>query len=95
MTQLGDRIRVARVRRQWRQEDLAEKAGLSLRTITDIESGRPGTAMANYFMVLWAMGLDADLKRIADPDQDEHGKILENGRMPQRVSQPRKRGLDF
>ncbi|OQS36816.1 hypothetical protein B0T40_10545 [Chromobacterium haemolyticum] len=36
----GERIRAERVRRKWRQEDLARKAGVSRGLIGDLENGR-------------------------------------------------------
>jgi hypothetical protein len=35
--------------------------------------------------VLWALGLLDSVKALADPDYDEHGKILEAATRPERV----------
>lgn len=40
---LGSTIRTARIRKGWRQRDLAEKSGVSRATITRIEGGHLGT----------------------------------------------------
>ena len=90
VTQLGQRIRVARIRRGWSVEDLAGKAGINRNTLTALELGKPGTAVGVYFTVLWALGLDQSLETIADPDDDLHGKALEASRRPLRAGRTRK-----
>lgn len=82
---LGVRIRVARLRRRMDQDQLAEACGTTRRTIWRIESGQPGVAIGTIFAVLWKLGLLNTTAALADPDQDEHGKILEAARLPQRA----------
>lgn len=83
--QLGQRIRLARVRRGWSGSDLAERAGVNRNTISALENGKPGTAIGVYLSVLWALGLEKTLDSVADPALDTHGAILEASRRPQRV----------
>ena len=82
---LGERIRVARLRRRLSQEELADACGIGRRTLYRIESGSAGLAVGHIFTVLWKLGLLSTANALADPDQDEHGKILEAARLPQRV----------
>jgi transcriptional regulator with XRE-family HTH domain len=82
---LGERIRVARIRRRMSQDELADACGIGRRTLYRIESGETGIAVGNIFAVLWKLGLLGTARSLADPDQDEHGKILEAARMPRRV----------
>jgi transcriptional regulator with XRE-family HTH domain len=82
---LGENIRIARVRRRIRQEDLAEKCDITRKTLYGIENGLPGIAVGNIFTVLWTLGLIESTRAIAEPDEDEHGKILEAAKQPQRV----------
>lgn len=93
--QLGQRIRLARIRRGWSVAELAEKAGINRNTLTALELGRPGTAVGVSFTVLWALGLDTSLNAVADPDNDLHGKALEASRRPTRVGKPRKQTDDY
>ena len=95
ITQLGQRIRVARIRRGWSVLDLATKAGVNRNTLTALELGRPGTAIGVCFTVLWALGLEKSLDAVADPDTDAHGKALEASRRPTRAGKPRKTGNDY
>lgn len=85
VTQLGQRIRVARIRRGWSVVELASKAGINRNTLTSLELGKPGTAIGVCFTVLWALGLDKSLDAVADPDGDLHGKALEASRRPTRA----------
>jgi transcriptional regulator with XRE-family HTH domain len=92
---LGQRIRVARIRRGWSVVDLASKAGVNRNTLTALELGKPGTAIGVCFTVLWALGLEKSLDALADPDTDVHGKALEASRRPTRAGKPRKIGTDY
>jgi transcriptional regulator with XRE-family HTH domain len=87
---LGQRIRAARMHRQWRQVDLAERAGLSRSTIEAIERGEPGTAIGAYVQVLWTMGLDRELDLVADPGLDREGLALTISTSDKRVRPTRK-----
>lgn len=93
LDQLGRNIRTARLRRKLRLEDLAERVGVSRYVMSDIEKGKPTTAIAAYIGALWALGLADDLKQIADPDRDTEGKLLDNARAPT-TAPKRKRTLD-
>ena len=95
VTQLGQRIRVARIRRGWSVVDLASKAGINRNTLTALELGKPGTAIGVCFTVLWALGLEKSLDSLADPDGDVHGKALEAARRPSRAGKPRKTSNDY
>lgn len=93
--QLGQRIRIARIRRGWSVADLASKAGINRNTLTALELGKSGTAVGVCFTVLWALGLDRTLDGVADPDADLHGKALEAAQRPSRAGKPRKAREDY
>lgn len=95
IAQLGQRIRIARIRRGWSVADLAVKAGINRNTLTALELGKPGTAVGVCFTVLWALGLDKSLEAVADPDTDLHGKALEASRRPMRAGKTRKASDDY
>lgn len=82
LTSLGRNIRTARLRRNWRLEDLAARMGVSRFTVADVEKGKPGTSAAAYLGALWAVGLLEQLTPVADPDHDSVGKTLEAARAP-------------
>ncbi len=95
VAQLGQRIRIARIRRGWSVADLASKAGINRNTLTALELGKPGTAVGVCFTVLWALGLERTLDGVADPDADLHGKALEAAKRPSRAGRPRKASDDY
>lgn len=95
IAQLGQRIRVGRIRRGWSVADLASKAGINRNTLTALELGKPGTSIGVCFTVLWALGLEKSLDSVADPDGDVHGKALEAARRPTRAGKPRKTSNDY
>ena len=90
LKQIGQNIRTARLRRNLRLEDLAERVGLSRYVMSDIEKGKPTTAVAAYIGALWALGLTDRLNSIADPDLDAEGKALEARNAPQTAAKRRK-----
>jgi transcriptional regulator with XRE-family HTH domain len=90
---LGERVSIARKRRRLTQKELAKRAGLSTFTVIRIEKGVPSTELGSIVRVLWALGLDAAVAKIADSTTDEVGQALERSRLPKRVSQ-RKERLD-
>jgi DNA-binding XRE family transcriptional regulator len=92
---LGENIRLARVRRGMSQEELAQASGVTRKTLYALEKGASGTTIATAFAVLWKLGLLSTAAALADPDADEHGKILEAARRPKRVRQPVDSDNDF
>jgi DNA-binding XRE family transcriptional regulator len=82
---LGINIRTARIRRRLTQEELAIKCDITRKTIYAIEKGAQGPSIGSVLSVLWALGLLDSVKALADPNSDEHGKILEAATRPERV----------
>ncbi len=73
---LGTNIRLARKRRHWTTESLAERAGISRTTLVAIEKGEPSVSMGHYTSVLFALGLSQDLALVAS--QDHLGRDLQD-----------------
>ena len=73
---LGERIRIARQRRELTIKMLAEKAFISVPTLRQIEKGHPNVSIGKYLSVLSVMGLDFDVSSLADPELDTVGKTL-------------------
>ena len=82
LRRLGGNLRTARLRRQLRIQDVADRLGTSRFTIADMEKGKPGVSAAAYFGALWALGLLTHADDLAHPDLDEEGKTLESARRP-------------
>jgi DNA-binding XRE family transcriptional regulator len=92
---LGENVRLARVRRRLSQEELAQACDITRKTLYALEKGAPGASVATAFTVLWKLGLLSTAAALADPDADEHGKILEAARRPKRVRNPVDSDNDF
>lgn len=94
LVSLGRNIRTARLRRNLRLEDLAERVGVSRYVMSDIEKGKPTTAIVGYIGALWALGLTQELRKVADPDTDTEGKARESLRAPSTAAKRQRKGLD-
>ena len=68
MATLGENIKLARLRRMLKAEQVAERAGISRRTLVSVEKGTPSVAMGNYLQVLFVLGLADDFLKIASDD---------------------------
>lgn len=82
---LGANLRYARVRRRLTQAVVAERAGISLNTLSKIEKGDCGVAIGSIASVLQALGFDSPLALLCAPESDPEGFMNEAARMPQRV----------
>ena len=68
MAALGENIKLARLRRKLTAEQVAERAGISRRTLVSVEKGSSGVAMGNYVQVLFVLGLADDIVKVASDD---------------------------
>lgn len=89
LEQMGEQIRLARLRRHLSAELVAERAGLSRMTLSNIEKGSPSVAIGSYAAVLHALnGMDKDLLLVAK--DDELGRKLQDLELPTRRRAPKK-----
>ena len=88
LSQMGEQIRLARLRRHLASELVAERAGVSRQTVTAIERASASVSLGAYAAVLHALGgLEQDLLLIAK--DDELGRKLQDLDLPQRQRAPR------
>ena len=92
---LGERIRTARSRRRWSQQDLAARIGVERRSVSRLEEGDGGVGIGIFFTALWVLGLWDTVNDIAAPELDKAGEFLEKQRQPRRVHSERMTDLDF
>jgi transcriptional regulator with XRE-family HTH domain len=69
LTALGERIRLARLRRQLSTATVAGRAGISRSTVYKVEAGDPGATLGAYLRVLATLGLEKDLEALAADDK--------------------------
>ena len=78
LEQMGEQIRLARLRRKLSLELVAERAGISRATLISIEKGAPTVSIGSYAAVLHALNnMDSDLLLIAK--DDEFGRAPKKG----------------
>ncbi len=68
LQQLGERIKLARLRRKYSQEIVARRAGISRPTLTAVENGASTVSIGTYAMVLMILGLLEDFEKIGNDD---------------------------
>lgn len=79
LAELGVNIKLARLRRKLSTEQISERANISRMTLLSIEKGSAGVAMGNYLQVLFALGLEKDLLKVAS--DDELGRKLTDAKL--------------
>ncbi len=91
--QVGEQLRLARLRRRLSAEQVAERAGISRNTLYLLEKGSPSSSIATLFRILSVLGLEHDFVEIAK--NDELGRRLEDAKLKApRKRAPRKRKKD-
>lgn len=68
LEEVGENIKLARLRRKITTTMLAERAGISRVTLRKIENGESSVTMAIYANVLFCLGLEKDLLHLAGGD---------------------------
>ena len=86
---LGERLKEARLRRNWTQEQTAAKAGLSESSVKKVEAGSPRITVGAYLSLLDVFGLPTAFDRVMAPGQDTLGEALGRSATRQRARQPR------
>ena len=89
LEQMGEQIKLARLRRRLSTELVAERAGISRATLWNVEKGSPSVAIGIYATVLHALGnMDNDFLLVAK--DDELGRTLQDLKLPVRRRAPKK-----
>ena len=73
---VGEQIKLARLRRKFSAELVAERAGISRPTLLSIEKGQAFVGIGSYINVLHVLGLEKDFLLLAK--DDELGRKLQD-----------------
>lgn len=68
LERLGENIKLARLRRRISASILADRAGMTRMTLRAIEQGKPTVSIGAYANVLFSLGLEQDLLKVAEDD---------------------------
>lgn len=88
LQELGENIKLARLRRKLSAEQVSERAGISRPTLLSIEKGSPGVAIRCFAQVLFVLGLEKDLLKVAE--DDKFGRKLQDAGLIVKKRAPKK-----
>lgn len=86
---LGENIKLARLRRKYSAEQVAERANIGRKTVWLIEKGMPTVSMGAYLQVLFVLGLDEDITEVAS--KDPLGRKLQDANLSVSARAPKRK----
>ena len=88
----GQNLKLARLRRKYSAESVAQRAGITRRTLSKVEQGDAGVALGVYARVMQVLRLDGELSHLAVDDvlgrKLQDAGISTKRRAPRRKSTP-------
>ena len=91
LVEIGDNIKLARLRRKLSAEQVAERANISRPTLVAIEKGSPTVSIGSYLLVLQVLGLEKDFLLIAQ--DDKLGRKLQDAQISTHQRAPKRKKL--
>ena len=85
----GSNLKLARLRRKYSAEAVAQRAGISRKTLSKVERGDPAVALGIYARVMQALRLEDDLGKLAV--DDFLGRKLQDADLAPRRRAPKRR----
>ncbi len=89
LNELGENIKLARLRRKFSTQQVSERANISRPTLRSIEMGAGSVSLGLYMQVLAVLGLEKDLLDVAR--DDELGRKLQDANLSTKGRAPKKK----
>ena len=89
LTEMGENIRLVRLRRRLSAEQVAERANISRPTLSAIEKGAPTVSIGSCLLVMQVLGLEKDFLQLAK--DDTLGRKLQDARILTRKRAPKRK----
>lgn len=88
LEKFGGNLKLARLRRKYSAEMVAQRAGITRRTLSKVEQGDPTVAFGVYARVMQVLRLEDDLAQLAV--DDVLGRKLQDAELTPRRRAPKK-----
>lgn len=89
LTEMGEQIKLARLRRKLSTAQVSERANISRPTLSAIEKGASSVSIGSYLLVLQVLGLEKDFLLLAK--DDELGRKLQDANMSVNERAPKRK----
>ena len=91
LRQMGENLKMARLKRRIAVKDFANRVGVSDRTIMRLEKGDDGVSTGTLAMACLALGEIDCISDLLDPASDETALLLERNTLPKRIEGRRRK----
>lgn len=91
LAQFGENVKLARLRRKLSAQQVADRAGINRTTLWQIEKGASHVSMGAYAQVLFVMGMEQDLLKLAT--DDDLGRRLQDAELITRKRAPKQNNI--
>ncbi|PCJ01517.1 MAG: transcriptional regulator [Flavobacteriales bacterium] len=89
LIEVGENIKLARLRRKLSSAQVAERANIGRTTLYHIENGDPGVSIGAYLQVLMVLGLGEDFLELAK--DDKLGRKLQDAKLTTKERAPKRK----
>ncbi len=86
---LLERVRAHRLRRNWSQAELARRAGISVQSYQNFETGHGNITLANLLRILGVLGLASRIALLV-PEPEEERTLKDISRPPRQRARNKK-----
>ena len=88
LKQLGENLKLARLRRKYTTEMVAERANISRTTLWNLEKGDSKSSISTLLQVLSVFGMEKDILKLAE--DDILGRKLQDAKLTVKKRAPKK-----